>query len=201
MIPVWKKCFRNPFGSGTCYEEFTLPFALLARLRVFSFAGNCAPSQDVVKSDGSLFPASIILVLDYPTLSRTPSLRFGLRICIYMYIYMYLTPSRTYISCNYYSSRGISASTAESLGEVRPERSWKIEKSISIFVHELYVNSRASAYEPSEISHYPVRSPPMESKFHKKMKHKNIITLFRNYWDERPGKCPIKEYYRIVLLY
>jgi len=98
-------------------------------------------------------------------------------VCVCVCVFVCVCPSHTYISCNYYSSRGISASTAESLGEVRPERSWKIEKSISIFVHELYVNSRASAYEPGEISHYPVCFPPMGSKFQEKMKHKNIITV------------------------
>lgn len=124
-------------------------------------AGNCAPPQDVIKPNSSLFPASIILVLDYPTLSRG-----------HLYVPMYeglceysiYGTFASYISCNYYSSRAVSVSTADSLGELCPGWLWKIEKSISIFVHELYVNSRASGYESGEISHYPVCSLPTENR-------------------------------------
>lgn len=81
-------------------------------------AGNCALSQDVVKPGGSLSLASIILVLDYPTLSRVPFLRFGLYTSIYIFA--------SYISCNYYSRReycGVPGRTSR--------RGWlrKIEKS------------------------------------------------------------------------
>lgn len=112
-----------------------------------SLAGNCAPLQDVVKPNGSLFPASIILVLDLSdsiTRASAPVLRTYIRFA-------------SYISCVITIPVAVSASTAESQGELRPARSWKIEKSISILVHELCANSRASAYEPDEISHYPAR--------------------------------------------
>lgn len=127
--------FRNSFGGRTCYEEFTLPrlsplfhhlllillvllLLLLLRHLVLVLvaaaqrAGNCAPPQDVVKPDGSLFPASIILVLDYPdSITRTPSLRVRTA-----RIYMYLPHTYLVITI----PAAVSASTAESLGELRP---------------------------------------------------------------------------------
>jgi len=105
-----KKCFRNPF-DGTCYEEFILFFLHLHLSSSLRRLGNCAPPQDVVKSDGSLFPASIILVLDYPD-SITRTFASVLRtahgyIYIYMCVCIYIYVFASYISCNCYSSRGI----------------------------------------------------------------------------------------------
>lgn len=151
-------------------------------------SGNCAPPQDVVKSDGSLFPASIILVLDYPdSITRTfASVLRTARLYICIYIYMYLPHTYLVIAI----PAAVSAGTAESPGELCPGRSWKIEKSISIFVHELYVNSRASVYEPGEISHYPVRSSPTENRNFRgtwnARNNRSDSTRYKNYWGRYP---------------